>query len=192
MSSEMKSVSEDSNMTDYANLAFNPYATSTDDLSSSTFGKGEPVKNGKSMENGGFEPEHFVEVNPHYEDTAEVIEKAGLGGTGRRKKENIVYEAAGFKKKTVKSEKRPEPPQLRASNIPPRPPEDWSGLSKNTNNTRWKMPFMILCLLVLICLVGTAFGVLAYFKDEKCSCGTITTNHLNSEQQQQKPGKNYY
>ena len=162
MSNEKTSLSEDSNMTDYANLAFNPYATSTDDLTLSTVGNGEPIKNGKSMENGGFEPEHFVEKNPHYEDTAEVIEKAGLGGTGRRKKENIVYEAAGIKKKPKPSEKRLEPPQFRATNIPPRPAEDWRGISKDKNNTRWKLPFLILFMLLLVCFVGAALGVIAY------------------------------
>ncbi len=178
MSSEKKPVEEDSNMTDYANLAFNPYAISTDDLTFNTFGAGEPTKNGKSMANGGFEPEHFVETNPHYEDTAEVAKKAGLSGTGRRKKENIIYEAAGNKKKP---EKRPEPPTIRTSNVPPRPREDWSGISKN--NTRWKLPFFILCLLVLICLVGAAFGVLAYFNDEKCSCTSSTSNSLQQQRQ---------
>lgn len=179
MASEKTSVSEDSNITDYANLAYiNPYAISTDDLTFSTFGGGEPTKNGKPMDNGGFQPEPFVETNPHYEDTAEVIEKAGLGGTGRRKKENVVYEVAGYKK-NPKSEKRPEPPRIRASNLPPRPAEDWSGIAKNTNNTRWKLPFLILCILVVICLVGTALGVLAYFNDEECSCNN------NSPQTQQ-------
>ena len=165
---EKKSGSDDSNMTDYANLAFNPYAISTDDLTFSTFGGSESERNlGKPMENGGFQPEHFVEVNPHYEDTSEVVKKAGLEGTGRRKKENVVYEAAGYKKKP-KSEKQSEPPRIRALNIPPRPAEDWSGISKN--DTRWRLPFIILCILFVICLVGAALGVLAYFREEKCSC----------------------
>lgn len=175
MTTEKNSVSVDSNMTDYANLAFNPYATSTDDLTFSTFGgsESEPKKDGKAMENGGFTPEPFVEANPHYEDTAEVVKKAGLNGTGRRKKENIVYEAAGYNKKPKRDE-RPDLPS-RASNIPLTLNEDWRGISKNDpeSHTRWKLPFFILCVLVVICLVGSAFGVLAYFsEDEKCSCST--------------------
>ena len=180
MTTEKKSVSEDSTMTDYANLAFNPYAISTDDLTFSTFGSGETEKNpGKPMENGGFQPEPFVDVNPHYEDTSEVVKKAGLEGTGRRKKENIIYEGAGYKKKP-KSEKRSEPPRIRTSNIPPRPPEDWSGISKN--GTRWKLPFIILCILFVICLVGTALGVLAYFREEKCSCTNSSPQSLQQVQ----------
>ena len=188
MTSEKTSTSEDTNMSDYANLAFNPYAISTDDLTYSTFSAGEPAKNseptknGKAMANGGFEPDRFVETNPHYEDTGEVVKKAGLSekvATGRRKKENIIYETAGNKKKPVM---RPEPP-IRTSNIPPRPAEEWNGILENTR-TRWKLPFLVLCLLVLICLIGTAFGVLAYFNDEKCSCGSSLP-----ETQQQHQGK---
>ena len=180
MTTEKKSVSEDSTMTDYANLAFNPYAISTDDLTFSTFGNGETEKNpGKPMENGGFQPEPFVEVNPHYEDTSEVVKKAGLEGTGSRKKENIIYEGAGYMKKP-KSEKRSEPPRIRTSNIPPRPPEDWRGISKN--GTRCKLPFIILCILFVICLVGTALGVLAYFREEKCSCTNSSPQSLQQVQ----------
>ncbi|XP_028398787.1 uncharacterized protein LOC114522319 [Dendronephthya gigantea] len=173
---EKKSVSEDSNMTDYANLAFNPYAISTDDLTeiSKVSGGGSLTKNGgKPMVNGGFQPEPFVESNPHYEDTAEVAKKAGLTpSTGRRKKENIVYEAAGYKKKAP-SKKQPErASRIPTSNLPARPIEDWRGISTNTAYGAWKLPFFILCLLVLIGMIGAAFGVLAYFDEKECSCST--------------------
>ena len=189
---EKKSFSEDSNMTDYANLAFNPYAISTDDLTFSTFGgAGSPTKNGgKAMENGGFQPEAFVENNPHYEDTAELAKKAGLTpSTGRRKKENIVYEVAGYKKKAP-SKKPPEPRgRIPTSNLPARPIEDWSGVSTNKAYSAWKLPFFILCLLVLFGLVGAAFGVLAYFDEKKCSCST--NSPPNTEAQRDLQGKKY-
>ena len=83
---------------DYDNLAFNPYAISTGDLTI----ENDNIKSDKgSMDNHGYsnQSEAVVENNPHYEDTLEVVKKAGLTGTGPRKKENIIYEETIINKK---------------------------------------------------------------------------------------------
>lgn len=160
-------MSSDKMMTDHYNLAFNPYAISTDDLTLDN-----DLKNDKSMENNGYLSETFVGNNPHYEDTLEVAKKAGLTGTGPRKKENIVYEETIIDKKN-----KDRTPKLRASNLPPRPTEEWTGVPKNTH-LQWKLPFVILCLLVLLCIAAGSLGVLAYFDDKKCSCEAPTVEKL--------------
>ena len=147
---------------DYDNLAFNPYAISTGDLTKER----DNIKSDKSMDNHGYlnQGEAVVENNPHYEDTLEVVKKAGL--TGPRKKQNIIYEETIIGKK---NKDKPKIPKLRdrAANLPPRPTEEWQRPDKNN---QWKMPFAILCILVLLGLVGGALGVLAYFKRKDCSC----------------------
>lgn len=76
MSADQKMNSDNSSTSDYANFAFNPYAISTEDLTK--------AKNGdKSLVNGGYERDE----NPHYEDTNQVVEQAGLG---RRKRESCL------------------------------------------------------------------------------------------------------
>lgn len=148
---------------DYDNLAFNPYAISTGDLTI----KDDNIKSGKSMDNHGYiQSEAVVENNPHYEDTLEVVKKAGLTGTGRRKKANIIYEETIINKKN-KDKNKNRIPKHRAANLPPRPTEEWREPSKNN---QWKMPFAILCVLVLLGLVGGALGVLAYIDKKDCSC----------------------
>lgn len=153
---------------DYDNLAFNPYAISTGDLAIDDDNR---IKSGKPMENHGYLPsEAVVENNPHYEDTLEVAKKAGLTGTGRRRKENIVYEDCTITKKNIKDKSQPKP--HRASNLPPRPTEDWQR-DRSNKTKKWMMPFAILCFLVLLCLVGGALGVLSYFEKKKCSCDSL-------------------
>lgn len=154
MSADQKMNSDNSSTSDYANFAFNPYAISTEDLTK--------AKNGdKSLVNGGYERDE----NPHYEDTNQVVEQAGLG---RRKKENLVYEAAG---------KKIKPRREQRQNLPPLPPPEYNDTSKETK-LNWKLPFLILSLMMLISLIGATLGLLAFFKDNKCSCKDSTSLSL--------------
>lgn len=162
---------DEKSVEDYANLAFNPYAISTDNLTTDDI-----TKRDRAMVNGGYEEELVVENNPQYEDTLEVAKKAGLTGTGRRKKENVVYEETFFNRKR----KHTPPPTLRASNLQPRPTEEWSGIQKSRND-QWKMPFVIHCVLILLCLVGSALGVFAYLDDKECSCEKTNVQGVNTD-----------